>query len=397
MVYLLFIVYNPKFNDLFCFNRKPIAKLQLIRDYMRYLLVGILSVGIVSALLAQNESESRDNTPKYSNEFMNIGVSARSFAMGFTAVSFTDDVTAGYWNPAGLNKLGSDHQMVLMHSSYFGGLANYDYAAFATSVDEKSKIALSLIRFAVDDIPDTRFLVDVNGSINYDNIQFFSSADYGFLVSYARELPILGGLDVGGNLKVIHRSVGSFSKAWGFGFDFGAQKQINQWKLGMVARDILGTFNAWSHNASEVEEIYALTGNDVPVNSVEVTLPRLIIGGSRALAISEQFGAMASVDIDMTFDGQRNTLVKTSLISLDPKAGVEFDYKKIGFLRAGINQFQQIKDFDGTTSWTFQPNLGIGVNIKELTIDYALTDIGDLAPGLFSHVFSIKVDFNEEE
>lgn len=328
---------------------------------------------------------------------MNIGVSARSFGMGFTGVSFIDDVTAGYWNPAGLNKMKNSHELALMHSSYFGGLANYDYAGFATSVDDESKIAISIIRFAVDDIPDTRFLVDVNGSINYDNIEFFSSADYGFLVSYARKLPFFGGIDAGGNLKVIHRTVGNFSKAWGFGFDVGAQKQIKQWKLGIVARDMLGTFNAWSHNASEVEEIYALTGNDVPVNSVEVTLPRLIIGGSRDFAIAEKFGAMASVDLDMTFDGKRNTLIRTNLLSIDPKAGVEFDYKKLAFLRFGVNQFQRIKDFDGSTSWTFQPNLGVGVNIKELTIDYALTDIGDLAPGLFSHVFSVKVDFNVEK
>ncbi len=377
-------------------NRDAITKLPLIRIYMRYLLAGILcTLGSVS--LAQNEGDSRDNTPKYSNEFMNIGVSARSFALGFTGVSFIDDVTAGYWNPAGLNRMANTHELALMHSSYFGGLANYDYVGFATSVDEESKIAISIIRFAVDDIPDTRFLVDVNGSINYDNIEFFSSADYGFLVSYARKLPFLGGLDAGGNLKIIHRTVGNFSKAWGFGFDFGAQKQINQWKLGLVARDMLGTFNAWSHNSAEVEEIYALTGNDVPVNSVEITLPRLIIGGSRNFKITEQFGAMASVDLDMTFDGKRNTLIRTSLLSIDPKAGVEFDYKKLAFLRFGVNQFQKIKDFDGSTSWTFQPNLGVGVNIKELTIDYALTDIGDLAPGLFSHVFSIKVDFNVEK
>ena len=196
--------------------------------YMRYLIIGVLLYGLRSWSFGQDTSNSRDNTPKYSNEFMNIGVSARSFGMGFTGVSFVDDVTAGYWNPAGLNKLGSDYQLALMHSSYFGGLANYDYAAFATSVDEESKIAISVIRFAVDDIPDTRFLVDVNGSINYDNVQFFSSADYGFLVSYARKVPVFGGIDAGGNLKIIHRTVGSFSKAWEFGFDVGAQKQINQ-------------------------------------------------------------------------------------------------------------------------------------------------------------------------
>ncbi|MEM0940611.1 MAG: PorV/PorQ family protein [Bacteroidota bacterium] len=368
--------------------------------FLRKMKIGVFSyiVTLFSIqLIAQNDGNERDNTPKYSNEFMNIGVSARSFGMGFTAVSFINDVTAGYWNPAGLNEMSADHQLALMHSSYFGGLANYDYAAFTTSVDEESKIALSVIRFSVDDIPDTRLLVDVNGAINYDNIEFFSSSDYGFLLSYARELSDLGGVSVGGNVKVIHRTVGNFSKAWGFGLDFGLQKSLNNWQLGLVARDILGTFNAWSHTVEEFEEIYARTGNDVPVNSLEVTLPRLVVGGSRNVSFAKVFGLLASVDLDFTFDGKRNTLVKSEMISIAPKAGIEFDYKEIGFLRLGINQFQQIKDFDGTKSWSSQPNMGLGIKIKELTIDYALTDIGDLAPGLYSHVFSITVDFNVEE
>jgi len=328
---------------------------------------------------------------------MNIGVSERSFAMGLTAVYFADDVTSGYWNPAGLNRFNSDHQLALMHSSYFGGLANYDYAAFATSVDEESKIAISAIRFSVDDIPDTRFLVDVNGSINFDNIEFFSSSDYGFFLSYARKLSILGGVNAGGSVKVIHRTVGSFSKAWGFGLDFGLQKETGRWNFGLVARDILGTFNAWSHNAAEFEEIYARTGNDVPINSLEVTLPRVIMGVSRSFSFAQHFGLLTSVDLDMTFDGKRNTLVRSDLVSLDPKAGLEFDYKQTAFLRFGVNQFQQIRDFDGTVSWTYQPNMGVGLIVGDLTIDYALTDIGDLAPGLFSHVFSVKVNFNVEE
>lgn len=340
------------------------------------------------------EVAERDNTPKYSNEFMNIGVSARAFGMGFTAVSFIDDATSGYWNPAGLNNLEPDNQLVLMHSSYFGGLANYDYLSFAKATDSLSHISFSVIRFAVDDIPDTRFLIDVNGSINYDNIRFFSSADYGFLFSYARKLDILGGLDFGGNLKVIHRSVGSFSKAWGFGLDFGIQQKRGKWNLGLIGRDLLGTFNAWSHNVEEVEATYALTGNDVPVNSLEITLPRLILGISRTFQIHRHVGMLASSDLEFTFDGKRNTLVSTDFSAVDPRFGLEFDYKKVGFLRMGINQFQEVKDFDGSMDWTFQPNFGVGVKVRELTIDYALTDIGNLAPGLFSHVFSIKVDFN---
>ncbi len=360
------------------------------------LVIFAIFISLFGFVRAQDNSSSGDSTPKYSNEFLNIGVNARSFGMGFTAVSFVDDVTAGFWNPAGLNKLEVDHQLSLMHSSYFGGLANYDYAAVATSLDEKSKIALSVIRFSVDKIPDTRFLIDANGAIRYENIEFFASADYGFLLSYARKLDLLGGIDAGGNLKIIHRTVGPFSKAWGFGFDFGVQKNWNEWNFGLVARDALGTFNAWTHNTEEAEEVYALTGNDIPINSLEVTLPRLVSGISRKFSISENFGIMPSVDLDLTFDGKRNTIIRTGLLSIDPKIGAELDFKQMAFLRLGINQFQQVKDFDGSQSWTSQPNFGLGVKIKQLTVDYALTDVGDLAPGLFSHVFSIKVDFNEE-
>lgn len=348
-------------------------------------------------ILSQDADGSSTPAPKYSNEFMQIGVGARAFGMGFTATAFVEDVTAGYWNPAGLTHLTADHQLGLMHASYFGGLANYDYAGFATSVDSESKLGLTLIRFAVDDIPDTRFLVDVNGAINYENIQFFSSADYGFLFSYARKLPLLGGIDAGANVKVIHRTVGSFSKAWGFGLDFGIQKKIAQWQTALMMRDVFGTFNAWSHNVDDLEAVYRLTGNDIPINSLEITLPRLIMGAARAFKLIENFGLLVSSDLDMTFDGKRNTIVKTPWISLDPRIGAEFDYKQMVFLRVGANQFQYIKDFDGSKQLTFQPNMGLGLVFRELHIDYALTDVGNLAPGLFSHVFSLKVDFNVED
>ena len=74
---------------------------------MRIIFTGVfLSVLLLSF---GQDSGDRDVTPKYSNEFLNIGVSARAFGMGFTSISFIDDVTAGYWNPSGLNDLSSDH------------------------------------------------------------------------------------------------------------------------------------------------------------------------------------------------------------------------------------------------------------------------------------------------
>jgi len=74
---------------------------------------------------------SQDNTPSYSNEFLAIGVGARGLAMSSAQVAVTNDVTSGYWNPAGLTQIEHDYEFSLMHASYFAGIANFDYAAFS--------------------------------------------------------------------------------------------------------------------------------------------------------------------------------------------------------------------------------------------------------------------------
>lgn len=343
------------------------------------------------------EVGAQDNAPKYSNEFMNLGAGARAFGLGLSAVSYTNDANSGYWNPAGLNNLQSDHQVSMMHSAYFAGIANYDFAAFATKVDSVGFIGISVLRFSVDDIADTRFLFDGSGAVNYDNIRYFSSSDYAVLLTYARRLSFLGGLDFGGNVKVIRRVVGDFASSWGFGLDVGASKSYKGWSFGVVGKDLFGTFNSWSYNTSELADIYTQTGNEIPTNGLEVSLPRLLLGVSRTFELGDMFSLMGTADLAMTFDGKRNTLIRTEVGSIDPYGGVEFGFKGKAFLRAGVSQFQQIEDFDNSTSWSFQPSLGVGLKLSELTIDYAFTDIGDQAAGLYSHVFSVKVDFYSNE
>ncbi|MCG8388120.1 MAG: PorV/PorQ family protein [Cytophagales bacterium] len=348
----------------------------------------------ISLLLIFGTSLAQTSAPKFSNEFLSIGVGARGLAMSGNQVATVSDVTAGYWNPAGLLNIEDKYEFSLMHAEYFAGISSLDYAAFATPVDSSSHIALSLIRFATDDIPDTRFLYDANGAINYDNIRFFSAADYAFLVSYARRLPILNGLRLGANFKVVHRIAGNFANAWGFGLDVGAQMDYKGWNLGLVIHDVTGTFNAWSHNADLVFDVFTQTGNEIPSNSIEITLPKATFGVARYFPLHAKFGMELAVDFVSSFDGRRNVLVKSEVISLDPSAALEMDYKQTVFLRFGAGDVQEVKDFDNSTYRTFQPNFGLGFAIKKVTIDYALTDIGDQSESLYSHVFSVKAGLN---
>jgi hypothetical protein len=168
------------------------------------------------------------SAPKYSNEFLSIGVGARALGMSNSVVSNVSDGTAAYWNPSGLLGISDKYEVTLMHAEYFAGIANYDFVGFAMPIDSISHFGFSAIRFGVDDIPDTRFLYDANGAINYDNIRFFSAADYAFLFTYARRLKILGGIQVGANFKVIYRNVGAFANAWGFGLGCWSTKSNSE-------------------------------------------------------------------------------------------------------------------------------------------------------------------------
>ena len=333
--------------------------------------------------------------PKYSNEFLSIGVGARALAMAGSTVASVDDVTAGYWNPAGLNGINSNLQISYMHNEYFAGIAKYDYGAIAARIDSTTVIGFTpLLRLSVDDIPNTLELIDAEGNINYDRIKSFSAADYAFVFSYAKKSPFEG-LNYGANVKVIYRKVGEFANAWGFGLDAGAQYQKGKWKFGAVGRDITSTFNAWSFNTEKLEYAFALTGNEIPENSLEITLPKLLLAAGNQVRLSESFSLYPELGLDFTFDGMRNVLIKSDPISIDPHLGVELSYAGFAYLRTGVGYIQKITDFDGSKKTIVQPNLGLGVKIKSIYIDYALTNVGQ-SVGLLSNVFSIKIDINRK-
>ena len=358
-----------------------------------------LVILIYSMLLHYYSFCQDDNTPKYSNEFLQIGVSARSFALGLSVVSHVNDVTAAYWNPAGLNSIAKSNkrnsmEIGAMHSGYFGGLSNYDYVGAAIGFRKDEKLGLSIIRFSVDLIPDTRFLFDANGVIDYGQIRFFSSTDYAFLLSYARKIKQLSDISFGVSTKIIHRVAGDFAESWGFGFDVGVQKKLGSWQFGISARDIFTTFNSWSFNEEALSSIFSKTQNTIPVNSIELTLPRVIFGISKMYWIGRNLSILGSLDINTTFDGRRNTLINTSVVSLDPYGGIELGYHKVFFLRGGVNNLQQQIDFDRSTYWRVQPSAGVGLKIKEIEIDYALTDVGNTSDALFSHIFSLIITFD---
>ncbi len=353
------------------------------------------TVLLIAILL--NASLIKSQIAKYSNEFLNVGVGARALSMANANIASVNDVTAGYWNPAGLNLQKSNLQIGLMHAEYFAGIAKYDFIGASKRIDSNSVAGISFIRFGVDNIPNTTELIDANGNIDYSRLKSFNAVDAALLLSYARNITKIKGLTIGGNAKIIRRKLGDFAGAWGFGLDAGAMYDYKQWRFAAMARDITGTFNAWSYNLSDnLKQTFITTGNDIPSNSIEVTVPKLILGVTKTwLVWNNKLSINGEINLINTFDGKRNTVIKTNHWSMEPAFGLELGYKKFIFLRGGIGNIQKTMNNFGGTSTTIQPNIGVGIKYKVFNLDYAMTNIGNVSTSLYSHIFTVKIDIDK--
>ena len=331
---------------------------------------------------------------KYSNDFLNIGVDAAALGMSNAVTANSTDVNACYWNPAGLINL-EDSQVAAMHASYFANIAQYDYLAYGAPIDEYSAWGISAIRFGVDNILNTTQLIDNQGRIDYNRVSLFSVADYGFTFSYARKSKLTN-FRYGVNAKVIRRVIGNFASSWGFGFDLGMQYNTdNNWKFGLMLRDITTTYNVWNVDESEFATIKnAIPGQNQELpETTEITAPKAQLGISKKIEFHDDYTLLASVNLNAEFTNTRD-LIGSKFLSLSPALGCEGSYSDMAFVRVGVGNFQYITTIDRDEKLSFQPNIGLGFKYRGVQIDYALTNIAKQSEALYSNIFSVKVDLS---
>lgn len=331
------------------------------------------------------------------NNQLNIGVGASAYAMGNAVVATVDNTTAGYWNPAGLASIKANVQPAIMHAELFASISKFDYLSAAFKLNNKNGTAgFSIMRNAVDGIPNTLFAVDGSGIFYPERVTFFSSADYGFIGSYAhKSIFNINNLNAGVNAKLYYRKAGTFTNAFGFGLDAGAQYKFDSFSAGVMLKDVSTTILAWNFNFTEEEEqVLASTGNVIPVKSTEIVYPSIILGFAYNVSFSEKISLKAEIDASITTDGKRNVLI-SSAASIDPQLGVELNISDVVYVRGGLNNYQKGANISGKSTTFIQPNLGLGLKVQDLHIDYALTRFGQFSEsGVFSHIFSLMFDIN---
>ena len=340
---------------------------------------------VVSAFLLVASPSRAQEVVKYGADFLASGVGGRALGMGGAYVAHADDVTAGYWNVAGLDAVVQP-QAAYMHAERFGGAVSFDYAAVAYPLTSRSTLAVSLVRSAVDDIANTLDAYDpVRQQLNPDNITLFSAADNALYVSYARGLG--DRLAVGASAKVIRRSVGDFASAWGYSLDLGAQMDLGRVRVGATLQDAFGMVQSWSVDAERFAEVEE---ESRPVGLTEIVLPVARLGASTRLPLSADIGLTLATDLDLAFDGQKANVIDAGPVSLRPRLGGELSYRDLVAFRAGISDVATGESF-GTQ---LTPTVGAGVRLGGLDVDYSFGDFGGLASELgYSHRVSLAYRF----
>jgi hypothetical protein len=295
-------------------------------------------------------SYSQVAVAKYAGEFLAIGVGGRALGMGGAYAALANDVTAGYWNPAGLAHVDYP-EVTLMHDEQFAGLINYDYGAAAMPVGVNSTLGLSAIRMGVDNIANTQNAgVDANGDpipagslTNLDHIDpskvtYFNSADWAFFVSYAKRAT--EDFSYGANLKIIRCELGTAS-ASGLGFDLGAQYRVGErFLLGANFQDVTTTLVAWS------------TGTN------ELISPTLKLGAGYYLdALGGRF--TPAFDVDLRGENRETeSNYHIGALSMDFHSGIEFDYQHAIAIRTGWSDIGAL-------------TVGAGIHLPKFDIDYS--------------------------
>lgn len=361
-----------------------------------FLMKRFVSALFISGLLTA-ATFAQSTLAKYGNDFLSTGAGARALGMGSAHSALTNDVTAGYWNVAGLASL-ENTEIIYMHSERFGGIVGYDYGAAALPLSSgKGVVGISFFRQGVDNIANTLNAWDaergVNGGPKADPESFitkFSAADVAIFLSYAKKHS--DKLSYGASTKIINQRLGPFANAWGYSLDVGLQYKTEFIDFGVSVQDITTMQKMWTVNEDEFQtdtlSFQEIFGDEIPSGQNEYVLPSVRLGASKAFSISD-FDFVAAADLNLLFENRQAYYMNIGSMSIEPHLGGEATYKNRISLRAGLTDFID----DPQSGFSVSPTLGLGFRVATFYIDYGFASFAGTTSNLgYTHRISLKFD-----
>ena len=307
--------------------------------------------------------------------FLEIGVGARSMALGGAYAAVANDPTALYYNPAGI-VWSKNVQIELMHSEW---LVETDYEFLGATMPIplfNSTIGVSLLLLDYGEQPvRTEARPEGTG-------EFYSSRDFAFALTYATALTPNFSFGISG--KYIDQkifNVGGSTMAVDLGIFYNTP--VDGLKLGMSISNFGGEI---SLGGRDLDTTTDPDNQNLGVDRIPVTyqtgsypLPLMFRAG---ISFKQDIGALGSMMV--TSDLNHPSHAPESL-----NMGAEYGYADIFFLRAGFENWAENDTQNGLT-------LGGGIDYNNpgsigFRVDYAYSDWGLLDN---AHRFSVGLIFN---
>jgi long-subunit fatty acid transport protein len=301
-----------------------------------------------------------------SAQFLKIGV-GRATGMGEAFSAIADDASASYFNPAGLAQLNT-REIFVNHINWISDV-NHDYISAALPMTNLGTLALSVTAVTMGDMerlwlddPATRTREDDSTGL------YFGAMDMAFAVSFARQ--ITDKLSFGLTTKLITQSIWNMS-ATGAAFDLGLLYHTGFKSLRLAACVTnFGTSMSFSGLGLEFQDTSYQTKPRAQYKTTPTPLPTTFRFGL-AYNIIDMDDNVLTAAVDVIHPNDINETIDI---------GLEYNFKKLFFLRAGyilnsdLNYSEAIKSTAGLSAGT-----GFIVNIAptvKLRLDYCYRDMG---------------------
>ena len=292
--------------------------------------------------------------------FLEVGVGARNVGMGESVSATVDDVTAMYWNPAGLVALAGG-EVGFQYTEWYAG-TSLQYAAGAVRMGNAGTVGVHVN------------LMD-SGEMDVTTLEFedgtgetFRVQDLSVGLSYARALTT--NFALGGTLKYVRSSVWRMA-ASAVAVDLGVQyaTPFSGLKLGFSISNFGGEMQLAGDNTTVRVDLDPQTSGDndgllADLDTRAWDLPLLFrIGVAYELLQTEQ--ASVTLTTDALYPNNNYQYLNV---------GGEVGFRDLLFVRGGYSNL-----FLPDTFGQGHLRLGFGLQLAELLrADYAFADRGDL-------------------
>jgi hypothetical protein len=335
---------------------------------IKIIVITSLSLLLTSGLFAQSLSKSGTTVA----QFLKIDIGARAIGMGGAFVATADDISAIYWNPAGL-ALNPSGEAFFNHTDWFLDIA-MEYAAVAVFVPGVGTLGGFISSMGMDDmIVRTEERPEGTG-------EMFGAGGLALGLSYSRMLTER--FSFGFNAKYISEYI-SHSKATGFAFDIGLLYSIpilNEFRIGRSILNFGSKMQLDGRDLYEIQQIGGPGGNliNTKIEVDEWDLPLTFRVGVAADLVKSDAHRLTTA-VDAIHPNDHTEFINT---------GFEYSWNELFMARAGYKAVFQEDTEQGLT-------LGFGLHMRivdhvKVKVDYSYQEFNRL-PDV--HQFSFGVNF----